>query len=395
MKRTDRLTTLTVALIFIAMLSYIGLYAIRASANMTRTAYAVTSSIRTSAAATGITLRDEYLITCEMPFLQVTAADGKRIAKGQAVALSYGNESALERAERIRSLELELEYAEVLPNGTDGNDREIRNSVLALSTLVMRHELTGLDARARYLNALTLDSGAASREHRDIIAAELSDLRKERSYAAIPISAPEPGIFSALLDGYEHLSYSGQLSPTALRSLFDDNLPIPSNAIGKIVTSSTWYYAALMTESDTAMLRAFSDNSDTIPFRVRLEFAGNAPVIASLRSIGTPYDGECVVVFSCETALAETLMMRLAEAEVVFDELTGLRIPKQSIHSNPDGSVFVYVITGTQIEAKTVNIIHDDVDYYLVSRAVGSDSLREGNEIIVEGRDLYDGKIIR
>lgn len=400
MKRTDRLTTITVAFLFIAMLCYIGLYAVQASANMTRTVYAASVSVRESASVSGIVLRNEHPLMCEMPYIQVTAQDGKRVAKGQAVAVSYGGKDALERAERIRALEAELEYAKAFMDRVSsaadvGSERAIRESVRELSALVMRHETANLDVRIRHLSSSVLGSDGVTYDDIDKMETELSSLKIMGVPGALPINASESGLFSTLLDGYEHLSLGSAagITPSALRGFLDDKRPAPENTIGKLITSSSWYFAALMSEKDAARLTDFLAGSESS--RVRLEFVGSTAVLADILSISGTVNGECAVVFACKTALADTLIMRIASAEVIFEEIYGLWVPKQAIHTDESGHTFVYVMTGPQAEAKTVEIMYEAEDFCILTPAVGADSLREGNEVIVDGKNIYDGKIIR
>ena len=66
----------------------------------------------------------------------------------------------------------------------------------------------------------------------------------------------------------------------------------------------------------------------------------------------------CVVymVFACNNALADTLAMRKATADVVYSEHTGLRVPLKAVHMDDDGQTFVYVVTAAQLEKKTIEI---------------------------------------
>ena len=53
--------------------------------------------------------------------------------------------------------------------------------------------------------------------------------------------------------------------------------------------------------------------------------------------------GEVAVVFACNNALADTLAMRKATADVVYSEHTGLRVPLKAVHMDDDGQTFVYL----------------------------------------------------
>ena len=101
-------------------------------------------------------------------------------------------------------------------------------------------------------------------------------------------------------------------------------------------------------------------------------------------------DGYRAVYFSCSANLADTLSMRQQEAELIFSQETGLRIPRQALRVKEDGTAFVYVQTGLRAEAKTVELIRDYGDYYVVR----GENLRAGDEVIVSGKGLYDGKVV-
>ena len=49
-------------------------------------------------------------------------------------------------------------------------------------------------------------------------------------------------------------------------------------------------------------------------------------------------------------------------------------------------------MTGMQAERKIVQLIYAGEEYCLLS-SDGTDALREGNEVIVQARDLYNGRV--
>ena len=101
-------------------------------------------------------------------------------------------------------------------------------------------------------------------------------------------------------------------------------------------------------------------------------------------------NGYRAVVFSCNTNLSDVLSMRRQEAELIFSQESGLRIPRQALRVRDDGTTFVYVQTGLQAEAREVELLHDFGDYYMVR----GQNLRAGDEVIVSGKGLFDGKVV-
>ena len=121
-------------------------------------------------------------------------------------------------------------------------------------------------------------------------------------------------------------------------------------------------------------------------------YGGNVAALVEYMSDG--YNGSTAVVFRCETALADTLSMREVSASVVFDEYNGIRVPSQALRTGDDGTEFVWVITAMQLERKEVSVIYRGEDFCVVERQAAPNALREGNEIVVSGTDLYEGKLM-
>ena len=105
--------------------------------------------------------------------------------------------------------------------------------------------------------------------------------------------------------------------------------------------------------------------------------------------------GKVAVVFACNNALADTLAMRKTTADVVYSEHTGLRVPLKAVHMDDDGQAFVYVVTAAQLEKKPIEIIYQTDDYCLVAQSTESNALRAGNEIVVTGKGLSNGQVVK
>ena len=55
----------------------------------------------------------------------------------------------------------------------------------------------------------------------------------------------------------------------------------------------------------------------------------------------------------------------------------------------------VYAVVAGQMEFKPVNILAEGSDFYVVQPAQESSrALRSGDEIVVQGTELYDGKLV-
>ena len=401
MERTDKLTKLVMALLFVALLAYLGVYLLRSVSDSVVTAPAVNVTLQESVTASGVVIREEQVIETEETHVSVSVSDGDRVSAGAPIAISMSSEAALERVNRIHELELEIQRISTMLSGLDSaqdlstRDEAIRSAVLSLTSATARRDLSSLDSSSLQLRSLLFaSSGQEDATEADLQALEfeLNGLKSSASMDTAEILAPEAGLFSSILDGYEHVGPDriGLLNAAGIRGLMADRQEVPDTAIGKLITSYTWYFAAIMAEEDAAQL-ADVDSA-------QLDFGRyySKPLTVGIERISPAEDGECAVVFSCSEAMAETLAMRQVTAEIIIREYTGIRVPVEAMHLDDEtGQAYVYTVTALQAERKDVEVIYTAEDYCLVQPAVSSGgALREGNEIIVSADDIYEGKLM-
>lgn len=408
MEKADKVTKTISLLLFIAMICYIGVYVLQSLVNPTQTVAAITITVRDCIPLTGIVIRDELVVTNSAAYIDVVAQEGKRVSKGDAIAISYQSETALERATKIRELELEIARVETLLSGLSTaqdlttRDTAVRSAVLALSAAVSRGDLSELDSKSLSLRSLVFENSGSTATYEELgaLKSQLNEMYIGSSSDTSRITAVESGVYSGILDGYEYLTAAGldSVSPSRVHELMQSKQELPSNAIGKLVLSATWYYVAVADSNDVWL----EDGSSRIKFgsNATLEFNRyyNTNISVRVDSVSRDADGECVIVFACNEALADTLAMRQATSEVIYSEHTGIRVPREALYSDTDDEgnpvSFVYTLTATQAERKNVEIIYEAEDFCLVSPASGENSLREGNEIIVGAKDIENGKVM-
>ena len=130
----------------------------------------------------------------------------------------------------------------------------------------------------------------------------------------------------------------------------------------------------------------------------------------TVERVGDPADGQCVVVLSTDKYLSDTTLLRRQTVELVFDSITGVRVPKEALRveqqtvtdeeTGEESQVSVtgvYALVGEQAEFKPVTILSQSDSFALVEAADVTDrkGLRAGDIVIVASEDLYDGKVIQ
>ena len=382
-------------LVFAAVLGYLAVYGLRLMDDPYRTVQALSTTLRDSVKIRGIVVREEEVLYSVYNTVYITAEEGKRVSGGAAVAEAFDSEAGLRRAVRIGELTERIASLEAQQSRWSAAedmqqlDQTIENQCALLRSAALRRSFETLEETSLSLQSLTFTAfgdaaGVSARlqEYRQ----ELSALQRQGSDRSAVIESPRSGLFSSVVDGWESLGAKQlqNVGAGTLAALMKEDRQADPTALCKLCYGNYWYYAALV--EDDAALRLRRGSTAYVHFG---RYYGQE-LKMTVEWISPEEDGYRAVFFSCDTNLADVLTMRLQEAELVFSQETGLRIPRQALRVAEDGTAFVYVQTGLRAEAKTVELIRDFGDYYVVL----GDKLHAGDEVIVSGKGLYDGKVV-
>lgn len=426
MKQGIWTTRVVMILLFLTVCAY---FVLSAAQGLDQRWYSVTTYTHTvddSVEATGLLVRAEEVIPGQSSaIVDVLPEQGEKVAAGETVAYLYRDESALERRREIRALQLEqdqLKYS--LQQGESGwdnarLDQSIVDAMVGLKTSAAYGDLTALEDQVLTFKSLILrrmasaEGGAA-----DISAASaaldgrIQSLQSAAALDTTPIRAGRSGSFSAVADGYESLlTPAGLESLTAgeLQTLMEERPEAPAGAVGKLITDSTWYFTAVLPRAAAERM------VEGRQVQVRFSRDWSGEVDMTVERVDLPEEGEALAVLSSTRFLSETSLLRKQTVDIIFQSVTGVRVPKKAVRSEwvarTDGETGeetgeqvtgVYVLTGAQAEFKEVRILADDGDYYLVEALLPQvptntqikKALRAGDQVIVSSEALFDGKVM-
>lgn len=390
MKKTNALINAAIAVLFVGVLLYLGVYLIRSFNNGYVTAKAIYVELQESGQAQGLIVRNETVLFSGKPYVDILAEDGKNVAVGEVIATATDTETSMADAARIHELEMEISRAETMADTTvsSGNDEAVASALYDLSAAVARGDIPQIYSPEVTIASLLFRNGEQRVDDAQLreMKAELSQLKAQAVSGVTAVSSPAAGLFTTAVDGYENLTQSmlSELTPDSLRNLAQQREET-EGYLGKIVTGAQWYFAVLVSEKDAERLSL----SETATLDLGKYASGT--VEAVVMHISHPQNGVCAVVFKCRTAMAETLSLRELTAEIVYERTSGLRVPTKAVHVDDNGNTFVYVLSSLQVEKKTVDILVNAGDYYIVDEGSSVDSLRAGNEIVVSGRNVREG----
>lgn len=425
MKQGTVITRIMIVLMFFMVCAYLLFSALRSLDDRTYTVTTYAHTVDDAVEATGLLIRAETVVTGQAAaIVDVLPDQGEKVRAGAAVAYLYQDESALDRRRQLRTLTLEQEQLKYALQGQDGTDagrldQSIVDAMVGLRTSAAYGDLTGLEEQSLSLKSLVIRHGYANDAGVDELSAaitaldgQIQALQSASALDTTTVYAPCSGTFSAMADGYESTLYPDMLetlTAAGLKQLMTQDPTAPTGAVGKLITSSKWYFAT--TVSPEVAERLVSGRS----VRVRFSRDWSGEVSMKIERVDGAQDGACLVILSSTRNLADTSMLRKQTVDIVFNSLEGIRVPKKAVRTenravtDPETGetttkqvIGVYVLTAAQAEFKAVEILADDGDYYLV-KAVLPDvptdnqlktAFRAGDQVIVSSDELYDGKVM-
>lgn len=351
--------------------------------------------------ASGFVVREEELLYSQYGTTVLNCAEGAHVAANDTVATGYRSEDAKTRQTRIDELSGQIEQLQYAWSAVSSVydqaalDADIAGDLAQLSRYLALRDMNSVSDLSPELKGLILrrtgsDSDSGSLQARiSTLQAELETLEAQSAGDTSAILAGKAGTFSAAVDGYESV-----LTPERLMEMtvaeFESVQPdeTDANAIGRLVTSAAWYYACVVPASELSGV----EEGD----RATLTFARDyyQPVTMRVARLGGNEAGSRLLVLSSDRALQNVTLLRQQSAEIVFTSYSGLRVPKSAVRVE-NGQTGVYILEGTLAKWKPITILHDTGESYVVTLDTSStNNLWPGDELIINAKNLYDGKVV-
>lgn len=421
MKQGRSLITFVILALAAVIAIYVGYYVLNTFDEPYRTAQAYAYTAHDSVAAEGLVVHQARILPAQSGILEITRAEGEKVGKGQQIALIYRDSQAQADQAVMEELQMEIDLLQdaISQSGDLDSaarlDEDILQAVVDLRASYARGDYTQLREQVLQVKSSVLKrgytygdgltSGQLAARLREANS-QLAVLTQQSARATTRVNAPVPGTFSILVDGYEsQLSPGGldQLTPAALQELIDNPAGEDSGAMGRLITSDTWYFAANLPKESAD--RLVQGRTATLRFSGEL----NRDVEMTVDRIGPSEGDVTLVVFSSNRYLTLTTLLRHQTAELIFDSFSGLRVPKEALRleefavSDASSGVSaatvkksgVYASVNGRTEFREVTIVMEGSDYYVVE-PVGSGRkiLRAGDTVITHGTGLQDGMLL-
>jgi hypothetical protein len=428
MKKNNMLIYSTSVLAGLLIFSLMGYRVYKANADPFSTRTVFFGTYEDTVDTTAFIIRDEQYVTAPLSGTAVPlVADGEKVAVNDPVAVICGSQKDASTYAQIKDIRQSIERYTQLNSQKNlntvnikGFEADIYNVFDGMLKTVESGDLSSFsDYSADFRDTVTARqiaiNGAIDFSSRISELQSKLETLKSSDISAQEVFAQSAGFFVSNTDGFEKaVDYKKavNLNYKELESLFSQkNNNTASGTIGRLVNSFNWYIAVVLDNKIASQLEIGSS------MKINFPQSSAGTFTAQVKSINTSEDGKSVVIFSCKTVSLESLNFRTEKIQIVMDEIKGYKIDSEAIRVSRESVVpeegaesttqrqvkeykGVYIKIGNIIRFRKVQIIYSGTDYVIA--APNSDlDLNERNEyvdlydeIIVGGKDLYDGKIL-
>lgn len=377
-----------------------------------KTQTAIAATHKDSISTKMVAVRDESLVSGSSVSVTLVSVvgDGERVAGGQAIAAAFANDAAAADYVELERLKDELKRYENLNSQQNLMTLDVSKinsdaDLLFYDMLdtVRSGELGVLNyAAERFSDKLTakqilVNGNIDFSEQIASLTSRIQNLKSGIGNISY-IKADDTGYYVSSADGYEGIldfSKITQLKSSDVKAALSAKpASVSSDNIGKLIHGYNWYFVCVVSLSDALKL----DTGDSV--NLLCDNVSRGYISATVHHKGEEENGEVVLVFVSNIMDEDISRLRIEDVQIIVSETDGLRVSKDAVRV-VDGVQGVYVLTGNIVTFKRLDVIYTGDDYVISKKIY--DTVKDDNnipyvklydEVIVEGKDLSDGKII-
>lgn len=419
-------------LITLLVIAYVVYVICSASFTQIKTETAKIRTVSDSITTSGYFIRDEKLIHYNGDgVVSYVADDGEKVSKNQTVANVFSTSddaNAKQEIEKINAQITALEQlektADTITLTPDEIDKNISSLLIQASMNVSNGDYTLADDNINdvlyNLNERQLVTGKLDgfSEKINELKNQVKELEKSSSGSkkTKTIKSSSSGYFVSTADGYE-----GVYSSKDIENIFPENLDsekikpteLAEDVIGKTIESVYWYIACPVTSEQALKIK----NADRLT--IDLPLASNGKINVTLVSLNQETKtSDAVAILRGDYMTEEMAKLRKENISLNLETYTGIYIPKKAVHEckltktveDENGNETtvtetvkgVYVETGGTLNFKQIVPVYSGEDYLICKESPEEDEifsddvkiLKVYDDVVVEGADLYDGKLV-
>lgn len=398
---------LSVLVLIILTFTVYQVYIVKGGAPRMKTQTAQFQTVSRSVTTQGFIIREEqYLNNPHSGTVVPAVSNGSKVAIDDTVARIFPTEDAARNAARVDELNDTIAFYRSIAfanTGVSPNDLELykRNAVdalIALSDAAEDNDLSRFDELTDDLRAAITKKQIACGNAVDV-SDKLAELTAERDAllssvtASATVVSDVSGYYVAVADGYESITdFSGVRELTANDvDALNNSTPavIPTGTVGKLVTKFSWYLVCNVSSKEIYGI----DTGDSVSVSFLNSSVGAINMYVSAINEGEQ-EGIVTMILKSNKMSSAIATLRKETVRICVEKYKGYVVDPRAVRT-VEGQTGVYVKLGNIVRFRKIDIAYSDDGMILATCPDGeSGYLKQYDEIIIEGTDLYDGKNI-
>ena len=364
-----------------------------------------------SVSGTGYIFRDETLLAAEKAgAVDYFVKDGEKVSIGQELANVYGVKSTSDGILAKRMLFLADKQISLLEksviSSAEATDlatlrKEAGDTYYKILNLISERDTSELAVQSEKM-MVTMNKMNVLTDGKSTVSASLDALKAQReSYLVgehFPQYSQSSGYFYYTPDGFEskfNLAALEDMTANEFYSLIhyyeNTDVKIDNSVFGKIANTTVWNFVIPLSQKKAASLE------DGKEYRLTFKENNNTTLTMTLSGrIEANSREESILIFECNLLPENFSLQRCQNAYIELSSIDGIYVPHSAM-AKVDGIRGVYVLRGSVVHFRKVDIIYNGADYCLVAEngeAEGNyEYLGTNEKIIINGKNLFDGRI--
>ena len=395
------------AVIVLAILAFVGIECFNVLNVSLKTQTAYITTVYDTVSTQAVIIRDEKPAASGNGIAVATVSDGEKVAAGGSIAMLFSSSEQAQKYANYLELEQERNYYLDMVNVAVGSVTDIErlestivSDINGYIRAAANSDSQGVQNYSRNLNddftkrslliGEQIDFSAGLQEINERIAAINVDSCKPSGY----VTAESSGYYSKYTDGCESAFSYSSVAELGVDT-FKDYLSQASAAkgtvqgSGKIINSYVWYLCCIVKPEDMV---GFKNGQSLEVYMKSANKSLNCKIVSGAEvSIGAE---ETVLVLSCNEMNSEISSMRLEDIEIRLRSYTGVKVNSSAVHE-VDGEKGVYALVSNIAKWRKADILYTGEDYVILSYKdpENSNGIKLYDEIIIQGKDVKDGKV--
>ena len=349
---------------------------------------------------------EEYIKTKKNGTIISLVSDGSRVAQGEGVAAIFTDTEDAANYARLKNIEAELTRY----NRLNSQSSSYAVNVSTMNRTIAEEIITMVEA---------IDDGDVATAQEDIynvrdkiitrqiatgepvdLDAKIASLNHEyqtlqqKSSKHNALTAQHSGYYISGSDGFETtVDYSKVKDMTVKdvqKALKASARKVPDSVIGKVCNDFDWYMICVIPSNHAGDLVVGDSVSVNMPY------SAVSSVPAKVAAINNEQNEKKCAVILCSNRMNSFIAaLRKEKAELVIDSYTGLKVSVKAIRVNEKGEQGVFIKEGNIARFKKLDTIFTNDKYVISKPHETGNYVSLYDNVILGGKDLYDGKIIR